>query len=620
MVAPTRLVYGDEIVGRQADLHAVISQFSSGPSSELLTQPVTTAPGWALARAVSPVAALNVLVLWTFPLTALATFALARYLHRSSLAAVVAALVFSFSPTHLAQAAYHPYTAQTQWIPLYFLALIALVDRASLWRVAALVAASAALMFSNYEAALIAALVTPVAIVAFWAIRTDVLDNYKPLIWTSAVFGALVVGTIVVALVLRPAVFSRAYMLQFPIDEIALYRARWWAYFTPPVNHPVLGAVSSEIFGRFGINLGLLEQQIFVGFAFTGLAVIALAVSAWTWRPEWRYVVAIAAVGLAAALISIGPAAGSCEPFSVAPACLFFRVVPMFRAYARFAIIVNLAVAIAAGAGAAMLAGRSRGGQIAAASFLLVGAFEFWPLPVRAHDVLPTTAHRWLASQPANGPAFDCYPANQADRFVPWLMQRPLFFLGEQIKTCSDPELGRKLAALGYTHVIVRGGEASSKLLQPLPPGISVAEDFPDSHVYTVASTLPPVVTVAAGGFFDYEHQNDDWWRWMSPKGQWTVRNTTTMEQRVTLSVDLVPIGTPRTLTIALDGAPGTALSLGMTRQQFTLGPWVLAPGDHTIAFAADGDPTRPSDLIDDSKDVRPLTVAFRNERWVTAQ
>ena len=395
-MAPTRMVYGDEIVGRQADLHAVISQFSSPRSSEVLTQPLTTTPGWALARMVSPVAALNVMVLLTFPLTALATFALARYLHRSNVAAIAAALIFSFSPTHLAQAAYHPYTAQIQWIPLYFLALIALVDRASAWRIAALVAASAALIFSNYEAALIAALVTPVAIVAFWAIRTDVLDNYKPLIWPFAVYGAVVVGAIVIALVLRPAVFSRAYMLQFPIDEIALYRARWWAYFTPSVDHPLLGAVAWDVLGRFGINLGLLEQQIFVGFAFTALAVVALAVSAWTWRPEWRYVVAIGAVGLAAALISVGPATGSCEPFSVAPACLFFRIVPVFRAYARFAIIVNLMVAIAAGAGAAMLAGRSRGGQIAAAILLLIGTFEFWPLPVRAHDVLPTAAHRWL--------------------------------------------------------------------------------------------------------------------------------------------------------------------------------------------------------------------------------
>ena len=618
VTAPTRVVFGDEIVGRQADLHAVIAEFGNARSSDLFPQALMMVPGVVFAKAFSPVTALNVVVLWTFPLTALTTFALARYLHRSTLAAAVAALVFSFSPMHLAQAAYHPYTAQFQWIPLYFLALVALVDRVTLWRIVALIAASAALLLSSAEAALMAALLTPVTIVAFWAIRPDIPQNYRPLVWPLAIFGAFVVAAVVIALVGHPGVFSRAYMDQFPIREIALYRARWWAYFVPAVDHPMLGNIANGFFGRFGVQP--LEQQIFVGVAFLTLGVIALGVSAWTWRPEWRYVVAIGAVGLAAALISIGPATGSCEPFSAAPACLLFRAVPVFRTYARFAVMVNLAVAIAAGAGTAMLASYSRPGRVAAIALLAVGAFEFWPLPVRAHDVLPTAAHRWLATQSATGPAFDCYPANQADRFVPWLMQRDLSFLSEKIKTCSDPEIGRKLAALGYTRVIVRGGDASSKLPQPLPSGLTLAHDFADSHVYAVDQTMPPVVTIALNGFFEYEHQGDYWWRWMSPTGRWTVRNTTTTPQTVALSVDLVPIGTPRTLTIALDGKPAASQALGMERRQYTLGPWTLSPGDHTLAFSADGEPTRPSDLVEDSKDSRQLTVAFSNEHWVAAQ
>jgi len=123
-------------------------------------------------------------------------------------------------------------------------------------------------------------------------------------------------------------------------------------------------------------------------------------------------------------------------------------------------------------------------------------------------------------------------------------------------------------------------------------------------------------VTVAASGFYDYEHQNDDWWRWMSPRGQWTVRNTTAAPQRVTLTVVLVPIGSPRNLTASFDAGPATSLPLAMARREYTLGPFTLAPGDHTLAFTADGEPTRPSDLVDDSKDTRSLTVAFRNERW----
>jgi hypothetical protein len=612
------MVYGREIVGRQPDLHAVIFQLSDASTRSLSEQPLTTLPGRLLARFLGPVLALNALVLLAFPLTAIATYAFARYLHGSHTAALIAAFIFTFSPAHLAQAAYHPYTAQTHWIPLYLLALVALVDKVSIPRVAGLLLAGAGLVLSSYDAAVIAAMLSPIVVVAFWAIRPDADRDLRPLIWPAVVLGVIAVAAIGLTLVLQPAVFSRAYAHQFPIQEIGLYRARWWAYFTPAVDHPVLGNIAWEIFGRFGINLELLEQQIFVGYAFFALALVALAVAAWTWREEWRYVVAVAALGLAAGLVSVGPPSGSCEPFSLAPACLAFRVVPIFRAYARFAIVVNLAVAIAAGAGAAMLMRQSRGGRVAAVLLLAVGIFEFWPLPARAHDVLPTAGHRWLATQPDDGPALDCYPANQADRLVPWLMNRQLSFLSASMPTCSDPELGKKLAALGYTHVIVRGGAAASKLIVPLPAGIALAHELPDSHVYTVATTLPPVVTVSTRGFYDYEHQDDDWWRWMSPAGLWTVRNTTGTPQRIALNVDLVPIGVPRTLTVTIDGAPTATMALGMARKEYTLGPWTLAPGDHVLAFAADGDPTRPSDVAD-SKDVRPLTVAFRNDRWIDA-
>jgi hypothetical protein len=69
-----------------------------------------------------------------------------------------------------------------------------------------------------------------------------------------------------------------------------------------------------------------------------------------------------------------------------------------------------------------------------------------------------------------------------------------------------------------------------------------------------------------------------------------------------------------------LDGQAPTSVSLGMIREPYTFGPWTLEPGDHTLSFAADGEPTRPSDQLEDSKDNRPLTVAFSNERWVAEQ
>ena len=76
-------------------------------------------------------AAYNWLVLLSFPLSAAAAYLLARHLLLSPAGATVAALAYAFSPFHLAHAAYHPHIAQTQWMPLYLLALWRCLDHAS---------------------------------------------------------------------------------------------------------------------------------------------------------------------------------------------------------------------------------------------------------------------------------------------------------------------------------------------------------------------------------------------------------------------------------------------------------------------------------------------------------
>src|SRR6185295_5555692 len=139
------------------------------------------------------------------------------------------------SPAHFAHAAYHPYTAQTQWIPLYFLALVALVDRVSVGRVAAFLLAGIGLVFSNYDAGVMGIVLSPVVIVAFWAVRPDVDRNLRPLIWPVVVLATIALAGIGLTVLMRPEVFSRAYRLQFPIEEVGLYRAHWWAYFVPAV-------------------------------------------------------------------------------------------------------------------------------------------------------------------------------------------------------------------------------------------------------------------------------------------------------------------------------------------------------------------------------------------------
>ena len=150
-----------EIVGRHHDPFTVMAQFERPIAVGVYSQPVTDITGALLARLAGPVAAYNWLVLLSFPLSAAAAYLLARHLALSPAGAAVAAMAYAFSPFHLAHAAYHPHIAQTQWVPLYLLALWRCLDNASPAAVGFLGMAAVAVTLSNFYGGLIAAVITP---------------------------------------------------------------------------------------------------------------------------------------------------------------------------------------------------------------------------------------------------------------------------------------------------------------------------------------------------------------------------------------------------------------------------------------------------------------------------
>src|SRR5581483_5098797 len=155
--APGQRLFGAEIAGRQHDPFTVIAQFGGVPVGSAYRQPVTDDLGRLLARVLGPVVALNLLLLGSFPLSAITAYLLARHATQSHAGALVASLLFAFSPFHIAQAAYHPHIAQTQWLPLYFLALWRCLEGAEGARLVALAASAALVTLSNFYGGLIAA-------------------------------------------------------------------------------------------------------------------------------------------------------------------------------------------------------------------------------------------------------------------------------------------------------------------------------------------------------------------------------------------------------------------------------------------------------------------------------
>src|SRR3984893_4590495 len=168
--APSERVFGMEIVGRHHDPFTVMAQLERPITIGVYSQPVTDVAAALLARLAGGVAAYNWLVLFSFPLSAAAAYLLARHLALSRAGATIAAMAYAFSPFHLAHSAYHPQIAQTQWVPLYLLALWRCLDDASPVAAGVLGAAALAVTLSNFYAGMIAAVVTPVAIAAYWLV------------------------------------------------------------------------------------------------------------------------------------------------------------------------------------------------------------------------------------------------------------------------------------------------------------------------------------------------------------------------------------------------------------------------------------------------------------------
>jgi hypothetical protein len=621
--APRERLFGSgQTLGREdpnRDALIVIEQFRTGRVPTPYRQPLTDLPGWALARLVGPVAAYNVLVLGTFPLSAAAAYLLARYVLGSHLGAMVAGLAYAFLPFHVTQAAGHPHVAQTQWMPLYFLALWCCLDRPDLPRVLLLLAAVAAVALSNLYAGLIAAVMSPVALVAYGVVspRGSGEGARRRLAMTGLVLAAAAGAGLVFIYSFAPDVLVRRRSLAFARSDLFAWSAKWWSYLIPPVDHPLLGGHVREFWARHGLGPSLLEhQQVSLGWSLLVLAMVPL----WLWlrgertAREVRSAPVLLILGGAAVLCSLSPERTIGSLTIVRPSALLYEVAPMFRAYARFGLVAGLMVALLAGAGAACLwHWPTPAGRRAAILLLGLGVLEFAPLPPwRWRDVLPTRAHRWLAAQPGPLRALDCVaPSRWSDSLALALLGHDASRLGTSpFDDCGEPHLGDKLEAMGYTHALVRRDSAIGRWLavNPPPEGLERGPEFDDGSILRVKAEPRRVYVSELRGFYPREYEGNDTWRWMGQTA--ALRIVATQESMGTvLELELKAFPRDRQVAVLLDGRRQGDLEVAGEWRRYTLPLGRLPAGETTLALAC-GDAAIVADEVLHNDDRRALALA----------
>jgi hypothetical protein len=315
--------------------------------------------------------------------------------------------------------------------------------------------------------------------------------------------------------------------------------------------------------------------------------------------------------------VTVGIAAFVCS-LATGLSTILHDVVPMFRAYARFGVVVQLMTALLAAVGAQRLweSGVAHA-RIACVVLIALGVAEYavWP-PSMSRDVLPTQAHRWVAAQPNRLRVLDCTPPAAESGDVRWLTQYRISNAVEPFADCGEPNFPEKLAVAGYTHLIVRAGtgELRSFTSRRVPPGLQQAAHFADSDLYAVAALAPAVHTVSMTGFHPREHDATWTWRWMEGEASWTISNRRGHAVTANLDVEMMTFGRPLELTVLLDGVETHALMIDESRSLRRIASLRLTPGDHALTFR----PVRPPAVHArfTGEEQRPLSFRIGTWRW----
>ena len=340
-------------------------------SDAMLLPALVVAPlQWA---GVSPLLIYNLTLLAAFLASALAAYALVRFLTGSTAAGLLGGLVFAFAP-HRAEHFDHLELQFAFWIPLSVLAWHRVAGKDSLGghlKVAALV--SGQILSCIYHGIF---LITWLAVITCWWHRRS------PARMAKAIAASLAVPVLVLGLYSVPYLQSRAVVGDRPATEVAGYSAQPLDFLSAPATNRIYGATS-----EWGAN----ERHLFPGV----VAVLLLAAGVWR-IPDRR--VAIHVVGLIAALIlTFGFNAGVYR-------VLYEWVLPFrgLRVPARAAVLVLLSLSVLAGAGLARLQRRLTPGRatVVATALIACVALEYWTSP-RLVPVDPRGGwYRWLRTMP----------------------------------------------------------------------------------------------------------------------------------------------------------------------------------------------------------------------------
>lgn len=484
------------------------------PAKQVISQPLSEGFALLLARASGEIAAMNLFILLSFPLTALATFGMLGWLGMNRWAAFLGGLAFGFAPAAVMQAAGgHAAFALNLFIPLFVAALFHNRARRSLVSAALVAASFAAITFTaiyfGYFALFVAAFFVVFDVVTSRDDARRIAANYS---W-CLLFAVLMVLPVEFAAIAEQLTATRESVALAgrvrDFGDLFAFSSRPWDYLLPPIDHPVWGRFVEGFVRRNLHGSNVFEQTLYLGVVPLGLFLTGAVMWARDGfdAPRARLFAFFALGAVWMYFLSLPPKVGGVPTASH----FAYGLAPMFRAYVRFGLFVHFFVACAAAVVLTQLALRMSPGRFraAAGSLLAILAFDYWTVPpghARPVDE-PPAVYDWLAKRPGKGlvveypmvrfdeAAFYSYPFWQRVHGKPLVNgaspdNAEAWHLYERVKDLGGAETVALLRQAGVQFVVIHEAAYAEGPI----PGPLKRYYMPERAALTIDDGVPPPV------------------------------------------------------------------------------------------------------------------------------
>lgn len=375
----------------------------------------------------TPVLTYNIQIFTNLFLSGIFTYLLVLHCTKDRLSAFLSGVIFAFCPYQFMRAWQHLSLTYSQWIPLCLLTMI-LLKKQGIKRNFILFLLSLLLLLSFDYSIMYLGTITLGCFFMYGILFQLKIKFLNKKCFFNAdrkfiknVFIAVILAAIILTPQFFPIIKNRLKLSTLsipsawnayhrPFEDLFFYSAKPLSYFLPAVVHPIFGKFTEYFVGDFLYGHSFTEHTLYLGWVPIILAFIAFK----RWRKrrimplgenEAFYIGFFVLLVIVGWLFSQPPWWNFFHKFKIfMPSFFMYKILPMFRAYCRFGIVVMLAVAVLAGFGLKIILQRfktQRAKIIITTLFCGLVLFEFWNYPpFKVIDVSKVPkVYYWLKQQ-----------------------------------------------------------------------------------------------------------------------------------------------------------------------------------------------------------------------------